>query len=149
VYLHDGVPNLLSVGELTSKIRREEGVGVRPLGGAFRVSKGDTAYIFENDGRNLLVTDVSSDLYNEEVYSVETIEENERRYIKKQIMAARRVRVSASAMGAMAMADIISQIRSRRVEGIVFRLEDVVRAYEIYGQDLKAVRGKSVKRKVI
>jgi hypothetical protein len=39
---------------------------------------GDTSYIFEDDGRNLFVTDVSSDLYNEEVYSIETIEDNER-----------------------------------------------------------------------
>jgi transposase len=68
---------------------------------------------------------------------VETIEENERLYTKKQVMAARRVRAYASAMGAMATADII-----------YFSVEDVVRAYEIYGTDLQAVRGKSVKRKV-
>jgi hypothetical protein len=46
------------------------------------------------------------------------------------------------------MADIIAQVRSRRVEGIDFSVEDVVRAYEIYGPDLQAVRGKSVKRKI-
>jgi hypothetical protein len=48
----------------------------------------------------------------------------------------------------MAMADIIGQVRSRRVDGIDFTVEDVVRAYEIYGPDLQAVRGKTVKRKV-
>jgi hypothetical protein len=33
-------------------------VGVRLLGGAFEVSKGDTSYIFENDGWSLFVTDL-------------------------------------------------------------------------------------------
>jgi hypothetical protein len=66
------------------------------------VSKGDTSYILENDGRNLFVTDASSDLYNEGVYSIKTIEDNERLYTKKQVIAARRVRVYASAMGAIA-----------------------------------------------
>jgi hypothetical protein len=114
VYLHDGVLNLLSVGQLTSKISKAEGVGVWFLGGAFKVSKGDASYIFEHDGRNLFVTDASSDLYNKEVYSSETIEDNERMFTKKQVMAARRVRVYASAIGAMAMADIIAQVRSQR-----------------------------------
>jgi hypothetical protein len=98
VYLNEGVPNLLSVGQLTSKISKAEGVGVRLLGGAFKVSKGDASYIFENDGRSLFVTDASSDLNNEEVYSIETIEDNERLHTKKQVMATRRVRVYASAM---------------------------------------------------
>jgi hypothetical protein len=112
------------------------------------VSEGDASYIFENDGRNLFVKDGSSDIYNEELYSIETIEDNESLYMKKQVMAARRVRVYASVMGVMAMADIIAQVRIRRVEEIDFSVEDVVRAYEIYGPDLQAVRGKSVKRKV-
>jgi hypothetical protein len=51
-------------------------------------------------------------------------------------------------MGAMATADIIGQVRSRRVDGIYFTVEDIVRAYEIYGPDLQAVRGKTVKKKV-
>jgi hypothetical protein len=75
------------------------------------LSKGYTSYIFEIDGRYLLVTDVSSDLYNEEVYNVETIKENERLYTETQVMAARRVRVYASAMATMAMADIVAQVR--------------------------------------
>jgi hypothetical protein len=79
---------------------------------------------------------------------IETVKQNERLYTKRQVEAARRVRIFTSAMGAMAMADIIGQVRSRRVDGIDFTVEDVVRAYEMYGPDLQAVRGKTVKKKV-
>jgi hypothetical protein len=61
---------------------------------------------------------------------IKTIKQNERLYTKRQVEAERRMRIFASAMGAMAMADIIGQVRSWRVDGIDFTVEDVVRAYE-------------------
>jgi hypothetical protein len=57
------------------------------------VSKGNVSYLFENDGRNLFVTDLSHDIYGEDCYMIETIKQNERLYTKRQVEAARRVRI--------------------------------------------------------
>jgi hypothetical protein len=59
---------------------------------------------------------------------IETIKQDERLYTKRQVEAA--------------------AMRSRRVDGIDITIEDVVRAYEIYGPDLQAVRGKTAEKKV-
>jgi hypothetical protein len=112
------------------------------------VFKGNVSSLFENDGRGLFVTELSYDVYGEDCYMIEIIKQNERLYTKRQIEAARRVRIFALAIRAMAMAEIIGQVRSRRVDGIDFTVEDVVNAYEIYGPDLQALRGKTVKKKV-
>jgi hypothetical protein len=93
------------------------------------------------------VTNLSYDVYGEDCYVIEAIKQNKRLYTKRQVEAARRVRISASVIVAMALADIIGQVMSRRVDGINFTVEAVVRAYEIYGSDLQAVRGKTVKKK--
>ena len=148
-YYHEGVPNLVSVGQLVSKKEKKRGVKVTFKNGAFRVSKGDVSYRFANtSGRNLFTTDVSSEILGEELaYDFETVEGNEKLYTKKQIEAAKRVRVYASAMGAMSMENLVSQARSRRVEGMDFTADDVVRSFKIYGPSIQAVRGKSRKKK--
>jgi hypothetical protein len=143
-----GIPNLLSVGQLTSESSRANGIEVRISDGAFKVSKGNVSYLFVNDSRNQFVTDLSYDVNGEDCYMIETINQNERLFTKGQVEAARRVRIFASAMRAMAMVDIIGQVRSRRVDVIDFTVEDVARSYEIYGRDLQAVRGKTVEKKL-
>ena len=145
------MPNLVSVGQLVSKKEKKRGVKVTFKNGAFRVSKGDVSYRFTNtSGRNLFTTDVSSEILGEELaYDFETVEGNEKLYTKKQIEAAKRVRVYASAMGAMSMENLVSQARSRRVEGMDFSADDVVRSFKIYGPSLQAVRGKSRKKKTV
>ena len=148
VYYHPGVPNLVSVGQLSSPESKAEGVNIDWENGAFEVSKGDESYLFANDGRNLYTADLSEELPEVAHFSVETVEANERLYTKKQVAAAKRVRVYASTMGAMSRANLLAHVRSRRVEGIDFTAEDVGRAFEIYGPDLQAVRGKTVKKLV-
>jgi hypothetical protein len=74
------------------------------------VSKGNVSYLFENDGRNLFVTDLNYDVYGEDCYMIETIKQNEQLYTRRQVDAAWRVRIFASAMGAMV--DIIGQVRT-------------------------------------
>jgi hypothetical protein len=148
VYYHPGVPNLLSLGQLQSEEAKQQGVSVDFVRGSFVVSKGDEEYVFEKNERNLYVCDCTDDVeLMATAYNFETVKGNERLYTKKQVEAARRVRQYASAMGAMSMANLIAQVRSRRVEGIDFTVEDVTRAFDIDGPDLQAVRGKSVKKK--
>ena len=89
----------------------------------FEVWKGDESYTFANDGRNLFTCDVSDEIACE-VCCIETVAENEKLYTKKEVEAAKRVRVYASSMGALSSANLILQVRSRRVEGIDFTVED-------------------------
>ena len=78
VYYHPGVPNLVSVGQLSSPESKAEGVNIDWENGAFEVSKGDESYLFANDGRNLYTADLSEELPEVAHFSVETVEANER-----------------------------------------------------------------------
>ena len=74
---------------------------------------------------------------------METVAENERLYTKKQVSAAGRARDFIAAMGFQSTKNVIEIVRSGRVEGIDFEVEDVTRCIEIYGPALEALRGKS------
>ena len=147
VYLHPGVPNLLSVGQLTSEESIASGVEVRLVKNAFEVSKGSAKYTFRNGGRRLFVADLSSELREETGMVVETVAENERLLTKKQIAGAKRARLFSLSMGCLSMANLVAMVRNRRTEGIDLSFEDVILAYETYGPELQAIRGKTVKQK--
>jgi hypothetical protein len=57
------------------------------------------------------------------------------------------VKEFSAAMGHVSQSNLHAIVSSGRINGLDFNHEDVTRAEEIYGPDLQAVRGKSVKRK--
>ena len=148
VYYKRGFPNLLSFGQL-----RAEGSGITidlvPEPGGFMVGSAAGSYHFKNNGSNLYTTDFSDEVYGELCATaslIETVEENEKLFTKKQVAAAQRVRALSAAMGSVSMVNLRAIARNRRVVGIDFTEEDVENAFRIYGEDLLAIRGKSSRR---
>jgi hypothetical protein len=64
-------------------------------------------------------------------FIVETVAENEKLYSRKQVESAKRVISYSNAMGSMSMANLIVQASSKRVDGMDFTTEDIVRAFEM------------------
>jgi hypothetical protein len=159
--------NLLSLGVLQSvkgfKIQYSQ------QSGCFKVKGLDgTTYEFSPGGGKLFVCDISDTLDDSALWSescfhvetaddeepdptpnavlVETVARNESLYTRKEVDAARRVKEFSGAIGHMSQGMLHNIVTTRRVEGIDFNHDDVNRAQTIYGQDLQAVRGKSVRR---
>jgi len=170
VYYLDGLPNLVSYGLVKKKAKEYKlrgdssfRVEVDNDNDTFHVISNGRVYCFRENGRGLYTCDLSDDVeaaalkessldgnWGDQGYvafSVQTVEANEKLYSKAQVAAAKRVLAYSNAMGAMSMANLISQVRSRRVDGMNFTVEDVTRAFEIYGPSLQAVRGKTVRLK--
>ena len=57
------------------------------------------------------------------------------------------MRAYSIAMEGLSMANLMDAARSRRVQGLDFNAQDVMRAFKIYGPSLKMVRCGSVKTK--
>jgi hypothetical protein len=79
--------------------------------------------------------------------AIETVEAYERLYSKKKVDAAVRVKKFSAAMGHLSQGTLHEIVNTGRVQGLDFTHQDIERANSIYGPDLQAIRGKSVKRK--
>ena len=79
--------------------------------------------------------------------NVETVISNEKLYTQSEVQAARRVMEWGASMGYISKSNALAMLRGNKVEGADFTALDVERAYDIYGKDLPAVRGKSVRFK--
>jgi hypothetical protein len=77
---------------------------------------------------------------------VSTVAANEELYTKKQVEAAKRVKVFSAAMGHLSQNMLHEIVNTGRVKEVVFDHDDINRAEKIYGPDLQAIRGKSTKR---
>jgi hypothetical protein len=80
-------------------------------------------------------------------FIVETVAEIEKLYSRKQVEAVKRAISYSNGIGSMAMANMIVQARSKRVDGMDCTTEDIVRVLEIYGPSPGALRGKTCKLK--
>ena len=160
VYYHAGVPNLLSYGAACRKVAESRAAGdgkydMRVLqNGTFVWSCNGHEYVFRNNGNNLFTYDCSEDSNafaaeweSKEHAYIETVAENKKLYTKAEVRAADAVRQYSMAMGGMSIASLMAQARGRRVDGLTFTTQDVVRAFRIYGPSLEVVRGGSVKIK--
>ena len=78
---------------------------------------------------------------------IETVAHHERLYSKIKVKAAHAMRAYSIAMEGLSMANLMDAARSRRVQGLDFNAQDVMRAFKIYGPSLNMVRCGSVKTK--
>ena len=161
--------NLLSLGVLQTV--KGFKIDYRQQSGAFVVRGLDkVTYEFSLSGGKLFVCDMSdcldsTALWSEACYHsitddamepnpmpnpvlVSTVARNEALYTKKEVEAARRVKEFSASMGHLSQGMLHSIVTTRRVQGIDFDHDDVNRAEAIYGQDLQAVRGKSVRHRI-
>ena len=161
VYYHPGLPNLVGYGPVKQRARECAANGddsfrvyVDNEEDTFVVATPAKQYCFRNNGRGLYTCNLANEVEAVETaalghvaYRVETVEENEKLYTKKQVVLARSVMRYSKAMGGMSLSNLMIQARSGRVQGLGFNADDVVRAFEIYGPSLEAVRGKTTKLK--
>jgi Zinc knuckle len=161
--------NLLSLGVLQTV--KGFKIEYRQKSGSFLVRGLDkVSYEFELGGGKLFVCDMSDTLDDTALWSeacyhveteddvepdpvpnpvlVETVAKNEGLYTKKEVAAARRVKEFSAAMGHLSQGMLHNIVTTRRVQGIDFNHDDINRAQAIYGQDLQAVRGKSVRHRI-
>jgi hypothetical protein len=125
---------------------------------------GDKVYPFTRiNGKRIYTCDLSEDaefrMPRSEAYvsvpkdviepttSVETVEGNTMLYTKKEVAAADRARAFSAAIGHPSTKVLIEMVRSMRVEGLDFGVNDVMRSLAIYGPSIESVRGKTAKKK--
>ena len=157
VYYKEGSPNILSYGACKALVTQHKENGgvdydmwVDNDRDEFVYRCNGTDYVFRNNGRNLYtfnLADYPGQDTSHELALVSTVEERLRLYSKKDIEAATRVKDYASSMISMSLGNLIQAARVRRVDGLDFTVNDVIRAHDIWGPSLQGVRGKTVKFK--
>lgn len=154
------VLNLLSYGAACKTVANSRGAGdgsyeMKVLeNGNFVWTCEGCDYEFKNNGNNLYTYDCSHDVdahaagwENKESAYIETVSENQKLYTKAEVKAVNAVRQYSMTMGGMSIANLMEQARNRRVHGLNFTAQDVVRAFRIYGPELESIRGGSSKVK--
>ena len=134
-YAPTAIANILSFAEIEEKYEIE----YIPQEG-FLVKTDSKYYMFSKKG-NLYVCDFSSQ--NSQMAMVQTVEENESLYTKRQVEDAKIARDLKKQLGYASDKDLIKLINSGGIINCPVTAHDVYRASRIYGYDIPSLKGKS------
>ena len=84
---------------------------------------------------------------NDNVINLTTVQENEQRFSKREVNNAKSVKEFVDRMGYPSINELIRMFKSGAINNLPFSLEDINRAYEIYGPDVPAIKGKTTVHK--
>jgi hypothetical protein len=84
--------------------------------------------------------------FGNNAYIYDTVLERESLYTERQIRAARDVRIMLKRLGSPNRNEIANMIKYNVFMNCPYTYEDIYRAYDIYGPDLRELRGKTVRR---
>ena len=77
---------------------------------------------------------------------LETVEANEKMFIKREVEDVRVARRAAQALGFASSKDLAQMLRSGSIANAPFTVQDVVRAERIWGKDIGSLKGKAKKQ---
>ena len=114
-------------------------------GVSYTVHMGDRDLVFYRKD-NLYVADFS-DWITDAGLSMMTIEEREQIFSKKQVKQAQEAGKFLAQAGYPSEQTAVKLIRDGNIEGITVGVEDIKRYFEIYGEPLPSIRGKTTWKK--
>ena len=146
-YSPDAAANVLSCGGLT---RTGFSVTLDCGGTRFKVSHASThqEYIFHRRDDNLYSATLRTDCGDERVYVTrtslyETVEENKKKYTKREIKAAEEARRLQWKLGLPSTKEFVKMLNHGKILGTSVLSRDVQIAQDIYGPAVGAIRGKT------
>lgn len=137
-YLPASIANILSMAEVEDRYRIEY-----EQGSAFVVHVTDhISFRFERKVNNLYVCNMES-LVSNIASAHATVAENEALYTKREVDAARRAKQFIKELGYPSMAETMKMIHFGGLVNAPVTVQDIYRAFKIYGLDVPALKGKA------
>jgi hypothetical protein len=146
LYCKDAIANILSLSKIEElfKVIYDQQYG-------FTVIANDgTKYVFQRLSDGIYACDfshVKQKILDESIL-VTTVTENESKFSKREVSAARTARAFQKRLGYVSTESAIDLIKSGNILNVPVTEQDLLRADAIYGKDIAALKGKSVKTKV-
>jgi hypothetical protein len=135
------VANILCFHDLTKKFK----VRYDQVKNYFEVKNGDKVMKFESRNKLYVWNAMSDKTCKDEVVLVETVEETERQFTKREIEQARKSRDLIKRLGYPSVRDLVHGIKSGSIKNAPVNERDFDNAVTMWGPDLGTLKGKTTR----
>ena len=141
-YHPDAITNILSLSNVKRKYRVTYDSSKE---NSFLVHTKDKIVIFPESDSGLY----AHDMEDRELVMLNTVADNMAKYSKREISGAKKARETYGSMGYPSPEDFRSMVRFNIINNCPVTLQDIEIAEDIWGKDIGALKGKTVREKPI